>query len=106
MGGDAIVQQESYDIVAIVETWWDGLHNWSVTLVGYKLFRRDSYGSREGGVALYVKESFDCLELKDSDDRVECLRLITGWGKAKVDIIVGACYRQPNKNEEAEKTFL
>jgi len=24
---EAIVQQESYDIVAIMETWWDDLHN-------------------------------------------------------------------------------
>ena len=26
---EAIVQLENYDIVAIMETWWDDLHNWS-----------------------------------------------------------------------------
>jgi len=35
--------------------------------------RRDRQGRRGGGVALYVRESFDCLELDDGDERVECL---------------------------------
>lgn len=25
---EAIVQQESYDIIAIKETWWEDSHNW------------------------------------------------------------------------------
>jgi len=29
----------------------------------YKLFRRDRQGRRGGGVALDVRECFDCLEL-------------------------------------------
>jgi len=29
----------------------------------YKLFRRDRQGRRGGGLALYVGECFDCLEL-------------------------------------------
>ncbi|PKU35646.1 egf-like repeat and discoidin i-like domain-containing protein 3 [Limosa lapponica baueri] len=38
---EAIVQQESYDVVTITETWWDNLHDWSAAMDGYKLFRRD-----------------------------------------------------------------
>ncbi|KAK4830530.1 hypothetical protein QYF61_011509 [Mycteria americana] len=38
---EAIVHQENYDMVAITEMWWDDLHNWSVAMDGYKLFRRD-----------------------------------------------------------------
>ncbi|KAK4818516.1 hypothetical protein QYF61_014329 [Mycteria americana] len=37
---EAIVQQESCDVVAITETWWDDSHNWSAAVDGYKLFRR------------------------------------------------------------------
>ena len=32
---------ESYDLVAITETWWDESHDWSVVINGYRLFRRD-----------------------------------------------------------------
>ncbi|KAK4826044.1 hypothetical protein QYF61_003943 [Mycteria americana] len=38
---EAVVHQENYDMVAITETWWDDLHNWSAAMDGYKLFRRD-----------------------------------------------------------------
>ena len=55
----AIVQQESYDIVATMETQWDDSHNWSAAMDGYKLFRRDRQGRRGGGVALCVRECFD-----------------------------------------------
>jgi len=40
---------------------------------GYKLFRRDRQGRRGSGVALYVGECFDCIEVYDGDDRVGCL---------------------------------
>jgi len=38
---EAFVQQDSYDLVAITETWWDDYHDWSAVMDGYKLFRRD-----------------------------------------------------------------
>jgi len=68
---EAIVQQDRYDLVAITETWWDDSHDWSA-MDGYKLFRRDRRGKRGGGVALYVRDCFDCIELDDCDDKVEC----------------------------------
>lgn len=40
---------------------------------GYKLCRTERQGRRDNGVALYVRECFDCLQLNDGDDRVECL---------------------------------
>lgn len=39
---------------------------------GYKLFRRDRQGRRSGGVALYARKCFDCLEL-DGDSKFEVL---------------------------------
>ncbi|KAK4819787.1 hypothetical protein QYF61_011387 [Mycteria americana] len=74
---EAIVHQENYDTVAITETWWDDSHNWSAVMDGYKLFRRDRRGRRGGGVALYVRECLDSLELDDGADRVE--RLLQSW---------------------------
>jgi len=65
---EAIVQQEKYNIIAITETWWDELHNWNAA-IHYKLFRRSRQGRRGDGVAQYIRESFDYLELNDGDDK-------------------------------------
>ncbi|PKU31497.1 mitochondrial fission process protein 1 [Limosa lapponica baueri] len=101
---EAIVQQENYDIVAITETWWDDSHNWSAAMDGYKLFRGNGQGKRGGGVAFYVREFFDCLELDDGDERVECL-WVRIREKAKADTMVGAGYRPPTQDEEADNIF-
>ncbi|PKU47468.1 rna-directed dna polymerase from mobile element jockey-like [Limosa lapponica baueri] len=70
---EAIVWHESYDVVAVTETWWDESNDWSATMDGYKLFRRDRQGRRGGGVALYVREDYDCVELTEGNGKVECL---------------------------------
>ncbi|KAK4831467.1 hypothetical protein QYF61_017715 [Mycteria americana] len=38
---EATVLLESYNLVAIIETWWDESHDWSVAVDSYRLFRRD-----------------------------------------------------------------
>ncbi|KAK4810854.1 hypothetical protein QYF61_008826 [Mycteria americana] len=83
---EAIVQLENYDIVAITET-------------------RDRQGRRGSGIALYVRECFDCLELDDGDERVECLWVRVRGKAKKADIMVGVCYRPPNQDEEADEIF-
>ncbi|PKU40284.1 glycerol kinase [Limosa lapponica baueri] len=76
---EATVLLESYDIVAITETWWYESYDWSVAIEGYKLFRRDRQGRRGGGVALYVKEWLESEEMSlkpslgSDEDRVESL---------------------------------
>ena len=72
---------------------------------GYKLFRRDRRGRRGGGVALYVRECLDSLELNDGDDRVECLWVRIRGKANKADIVVGVCYRPPNQDEETDELF-
>ena len=47
--------------------------------------------ARGGGVALYVREYFNCLELDDGDDRVECLWVRIKQKANKADIMVGVC---------------
>ncbi|KAJ7399802.1 hypothetical protein BTVI_110342 [Pitangus sulphuratus] len=51
---EAIVQKESYDVVAITETWWDDSHDWSAAMDGYKLFRRDRRDGRGGPICWKV----------------------------------------------------
>ena len=53
---EATMLLESYDLVAVTETWWDESHDWSAAIDGYRLFRRDRQGTRCGGVALYIKK--------------------------------------------------
>jgi len=57
---------------------------------GYKLFRRDRQGRRGGGVALYVREGFVCLEL-DDDDRVEYLWIKIRGKANKAGMMAGVC---------------
>ena len=87
---EAIVQQENVDIAAISETWWDGSHNWGATLDGYKFFGRDRLRRRGGGIALYIRECFDCLEFKNGYDRIECLWIRIRGKTNEADVIVGS----------------
>ncbi|PKU47277.1 adaptin ear-binding coat-associated protein 1 [Limosa lapponica baueri] len=100
---EAIIQQENYDIVAITETWWEDSHNWSAAIDGYQLFRRDRQGRRGGGVALYVRVRFECLELNNVNDSVECLWVRIKEKANKTDIMVGVSYRLPNQDVEADE---
>ncbi|PKU49676.1 mitochondrial fission process protein 1 [Limosa lapponica baueri] len=102
---EAIVQQENYDIVAITETWWDDLHNWSTAANGYQLFRRDRQGRRGGGVALYVRDRLECLEVNNGNGSVECLWVRLKGKANKADIMVGVYYRPPNQDIEVNETF-
>ncbi|TRZ08903.1 hypothetical protein HGM15179_018207, partial [Zosterops borbonicus] len=102
---EATVHQQNYDIVAIMETWCDDLHNWSATMDDYKPFKRDRQGRRGNRVALYVRECLDCLELNDDVEKVECL-----WGRIRekanrADPLVGVCYRPFKQDQETVKVF-
>lgn len=91
---EAIVQQESYDRVAIKETWWEDPQNWKDVMDGYKLFRWDRQGKIGHGVALCVRDYFGCLELND------------GRAKANnVDVVVEVCYRPPRWDEGSDRMF-
>jgi len=72
---------------------------------GYKLFQTDRRGKRGGGVALYVRDCFDCIELDDCDDQVEYF-WVKMRGKAnKADILLGVCSRPPKQDEEVNEVF-
>ncbi|KAJ7425574.1 hypothetical protein BTVI_02487 [Pitangus sulphuratus] len=102
---EAIMQQESCAVITISETWWDDLHDWSAAMDGCKLFRRDRQGRRGGGVALYFGESLDSVELKVSNNKVECLWIRIRGKANKAGILVAICYRLPNQDDEGDKFF-
>ncbi|RMC22466.1 hypothetical protein DUI87_00780 [Hirundo rustica rustica] len=100
-----MVQQQSCDVVAITETWWDESHGWSTARDGYKLFRRDRKGRRGGGVALYSKQTFDTIGIETKEDGAECLWVRIKGKANKADILLGVCYRPPNQEEEVDSLF-
>ncbi|GAB0186659.1 hypothetical protein GRJ2_001131200 [Grus japonensis] len=54
---------QGYDLIGIMEMWWDGSYDWSVGMEGYRLFRKDRQGRQGGDVALYVNDQLECMEL-------------------------------------------
>ncbi|PKU40561.1 adaptin ear-binding coat-associated protein 1 [Limosa lapponica baueri] len=102
---EAIVQPENYDTVAITETWWEDLHNWSAAINGYQLFRRDRQGRRGGGVAVCVRDIFECLEVNNGNDSVECLWVRIKGKANKADSTVGVYYRPSNQDVEVESFY-
>ncbi|RMC12129.1 hypothetical protein DUI87_11264 [Hirundo rustica rustica] len=102
---EAMVQQQSYDVVVITETWWDVSNSWSTALDGYKLFRRERKGRRGGGVALYIKKAFDTIGIETNEDGVECLWVRIKGKANKADILLGVSYRPPNQEEEVDNLF-
>ena len=98
------MQQKNYDIAAVMETWWDdsqtGVLQWMAINSSERI-------GKEGEAVGYscVRECFDCLELDDGDDRVECLWVRTRKKANKADITVEVCYRPLNHDEEADEIF-
>ncbi|KAK4829098.1 hypothetical protein QYF61_002049 [Mycteria americana] len=54
---------QGYDLIDIMDMWWDGSYDWSFGMEGYRLFRKGRQGRRGGGVALYVTDQLECMEL-------------------------------------------
>jgi len=94
-----------YDLVAITETRCDDSHDWSAAMDGYKFFGRDRRGNGGCGMAFYVRDCLDCIELNDCDDMVECLWVKMRGKDNKADILLGVCYRPPNQHEEVDEVF-
>ncbi|XP_050769715.1 macrophage immunometabolism regulator-like [Gymnogyps californianus] len=101
------MQVQGYDLVGITETWWDSSHDWSVAMEGYSIFRKDRPGRRGGGVALYVRDQLECMELCLGMDEETAERL---WVRmkdktGKGGIVMVACYRPPDQEEQADEAL-
>lgn len=62
---------------------------------GYKFFRKDRQGKRGGGVALYINDQRESMELHlgIDEEMTESLRVRVKGKAGEGDIRVGACYR-------------
>ena len=75
---EVLAQSYSSYIIGISKTWWDESCGCWAAIDGYRLFRRDRQGRRDGWVAMYVEDGLDCVELQVGDGKVESL-----WVKIK-----------------------
>ncbi|PKU26818.1 hypothetical protein llap_22878 [Limosa lapponica baueri] len=101
------VRSQGHDLIAVTETWWDSSHDWNAVMDGYVLFRKDRPARPGGGVALYVREQLECIELslEADEERVESLWVrIKGQANMR-DTVVGVYYRPPDQDGEAAETF-
>ncbi|KAM9591177.1 uncharacterized protein ACIBXB_006074 isoform 2-T3 [Morphnus guianensis] len=104
---DPCERLQGYDLIGIMETWWDGSYDWSVGMEGYRLFRKDRQGRREGCVALYVNDQLECMELCLMMDKEpnESLWVRIKGRAGTGDIIVGVCYRSPDQEDRADEAL-
>jgi len=75
---------------------------------GYKLYRRDRWGGRGGGVALYINEGIECEGLcpKNGYERVESLLVRVRDRGNKGNLVPWVYYRPPDQAEPADEAFF
>jgi len=85
----------------------DNLHDWHAVMDGYRLCRKDRPTRRVGGVALYVKEQLECIELGLGADEegLESLGVRIKGQPDMGDITVGVYYRPSDQEEEVDEAF-
>ena len=68
---------------------------------GYRHFRRVSQGGQGGGVALYVSDQLECMELCLGLDGepTESLWVRIKGRAGTGDIMMGDCYRSPEQED-------
>ncbi|GAB0185452.1 hypothetical protein GRJ2_001010500 [Grus japonensis] len=98
---ETCVSLQGYDLIGITETWWDSSYDWSVGMEGYRLFRKDRQGRRGGGIALYVSDQLECMELHlGMEEELTKSLWVRIKGRAGAgDVIAGVCYRPPDQGD-------
>lgn len=71
------------------------------------LFRKDRPGKHSSGVALYVRQHLDCIELclGVDDETVESLSVWITGQTSKDDTVGSLCYRPPDEEKEVDEVF-
>jgi len=101
------VWSQGHNLIAITETWWDSSHDWNAVIDGYRLFRKDRTTRQGGGVALYVREQLEGIELCLGADekRIESLWVRIKGEAHMDDTVVGVYYRPADQEEEVHEAF-
>ena len=99
----ALSTSESFDIIAITETFLD-THNIDLTaeyqIDNFKLFTKDRQGRRGGGVAMYVRHDLNPVLIANNEDSVEHLAVLIETDKIKFYFSV--VYRPPGQSLELD----
>ncbi|GAB0192592.1 hypothetical protein GRJ2_001724500 [Grus japonensis] len=101
------VWSQGHDLIAVTQTWWDSSHDWNAVKDGYILLGKGRPARRGGGVALYVREHLECIDLCLGVDegRVKTL-CVRKKGQANMsDTVVRVYYRPPDQEEEVDEAF-
>lgn len=65
------MQIQNYDITGAVAKWWDNSNDGTSLMGGHKLCRKDRQRRRGGGIAFYVKEQSEHVELFGIGNRLD-----------------------------------
>ncbi|GAB0185820.1 hypothetical protein GRJ2_001047300 [Grus japonensis] len=104
---ETCVRLQGYDVIGITEMWWDSSYDWSVGTEGYRLFRKDRQGRRGGGIALYVNDQLECMELQlgMEEEPTKSLWVRIKGSTGAGDIIAGVCYRPRDQGDRADEAL-
>ena len=92
-------EQSNFSVICLTETWLnDHTANDSISLDGYKLYRRDRGGDNHGGICDYTKDNVFSRRRNDLElPNIECIWIeITVHHHNHRKFLLGTFYRPPN----------
>jgi len=103
-----VAQEEKYDIIGISETWCKPeVLDSEIEIENYKVYRGDREVGTGGGVALFIKDTFqsyECPELDDDSFQDQIWRVINLSKSDK--LLVGVIYRSTRLDQENNEKLL
>lgn len=95
-----LIIENSFDVFFVSETWLSAdVPSDIVMLPGYNFFRKDHSIGRGGGVAVYVKSTFICEQIRmDVQNNINIEHIWINVKFNKSNMALGAVYRPPQNN--------
>lgn len=95
----ALLRMDSFDIIAITETWLDGdFQDFELPRHGYNVYRKDRCNRRGGGVLVAVRCHLSCIHRTDLEVEVEMLALEIRPNPTTC-VLFSTFFRPPNADE-------
>ncbi|GAB0202510.1 hypothetical protein GRJ2_002716600 [Grus japonensis] len=95
---------QGYDLIGIMEMWWDGSYDWSVGMEGYRLFRKDRQDRRGRGVSPSVSMT-SCSAWNSTWGWMRSLWVRIKGSTGAREVIAGICYRPPKQEDRADEAL-
>jgi ribonucleases P/MRP protein subunit RPP40 len=112
---ELMVIENRVDILGITESWMhDGVNDAEVSMMGYRLFRKDREKNSEagkgrgGGVLLYIRDDLTAVDVSsEKDKKNESLWVkINEEGGEDDSVVIGVCYRSPASSKEESNSIM